>query len=208
MKRQYSIGDYTIRLNHPANTGSFNSGNTGISDEAFPLFGMVWPSSIALAHRLLDHDIKGKRILEIGCGLGLVSQLLKLRGADITAMDIHPIVSELLARNCRLNRIEPIPFIAASWGDHHTDFGTFDLIVASDVLYEPDHVRTLPGFLRNHLRPDGEVIIVDPDRGQGDLFREDMVREGFDVKVHHQADSNFEGLIMQFVQVRGQPSNE
>ncbi|MEM7365233.1 MAG: methyltransferase domain-containing protein [Pseudomonadota bacterium] len=199
MKRRYSVVDYTIRLNHPANTDSLGTANGGISDRAFPLFGMVWPSSIALAHLLLDRDITAQRILEVGCGLGLVSQLLKLHGADITAMDIHPIVGDLLARNCRLNRIGPIPFVAASWGDHHTDLGSFGLIVASDVLYEPDHVRTLPGFLRNHIHRDGEVIIVDPDRGQSDLFLDSMVRAGFDASVQESADPNFVGLIMHFV---------
>tara|TARA_A100000164_G_C21795495_1_gene717955 strand:- start:698 stop:904 length:207 start_codon:yes stop_codon:yes gene_type:complete len=43
-----------------------------------------------------------------------VSLQLKLHGADITAIEIHPIVGELLARNFRLNRIEPVPFVATS----------------------------------------------------------------------------------------------
>jgi len=127
----------------------FDTSNRGISDRAIPLFGKVWPSSIALANLLFDSDITGQRILEVCCGLGLVSPQLKLHGADITAIEIHPIVGELLSRNFRLNRIEPVPFIATSGGGHHTDLGSFGLIVASDILYKPNHVRTLPLFLRN-----------------------------------------------------------
>ena len=109
----------------------------------------MWPSSIALTNLLFDRDITGQRILEVCCGLGLVSPQLKLHGANITAIEIHPIVGELRARTCRLNWIELVSSVATSLGDHHTDLGSFGLIVASDILYKPDHVRTLPWFLRN-----------------------------------------------------------
>ena len=62
----------------------------GISSAQWSLFGVVWPSSEVLAHFMFDFDTKGKRILEIGCGIGLTSLLLNQRKADITATDYHP----------------------------------------------------------------------------------------------------------------------
>ena len=44
----------------------------GISSAAWPLFGVLWPSAILLAERLVDRAVTPtERILEIGCGLGL-----------------------------------------------------------------------------------------------------------------------------------------
>ena len=60
----------------------------GISSASWPLFGMCWPSGMALAARLAQRDVRaGERILEIGCGLALPSLVAHRRGADITASD-------------------------------------------------------------------------------------------------------------------------
>ncbi len=39
-------------------------------------FGVVWPSSEVLANFIFDYDFKNKRILEVGCGIGLSSLIL------------------------------------------------------------------------------------------------------------------------------------
>ena len=64
--------------------------NLGIPSAMWPIFGLVWPSSIVLANFMLSYDYTNKRILEIGCGIGLTSLLLNNKFADISATDIHP----------------------------------------------------------------------------------------------------------------------
>ena len=71
----------------------------GISSATWPIFGVVWASSEILARIMHTHDIKGKRILEVGCGIGLASLVLKKRLADITATDYHPEVENYLLIN-------------------------------------------------------------------------------------------------------------
>lgn len=78
-------------------------------DQTFPLFGIIWASSEVLSALMLKVDIEGKRILEIGCGMALVGHVLNSRGADITAMNIHPVPGELLQSNTELNKTNPIP---------------------------------------------------------------------------------------------------
>lgn len=145
----------------------------------FPLLGIIWASSEVLSALMLKVDINGKRILEIDCGMALVSHVLNSRGADITAMDIHPVLGELLQSNTELNKSNPIPFQNASWADELPDLGTFDLISGSDILYEPRHVETLPAFINRHAKPSSEVVIVDPDRGQFDVLQDAMSAFGF-----------------------------
>ena len=39
---------------------------------------------------MFEFEIAGKRILEVGCGIGLASLVLNHRPGDITATDHHP----------------------------------------------------------------------------------------------------------------------
>ena len=87
----------------------------GISSATWPLFGVTWPAGIALAEEMTDYPIAGKRILEVGCGLGLISLVLHRRGADVTACDHHPLAQEFLRQNCELNGLTPIAFALSPW---------------------------------------------------------------------------------------------
>lgn len=124
-------------------------------------------------------DVQNKRILEIGCGLGLASLILRHRGADITATDVHPSAYANLAFNTRLNSFSPIPFIRADWKDKNAELGEFDLLVASDVLYQPDHPQLMADFVNRHSLADSMFIVVDPDRGNLAKFRRRIEPYGF-----------------------------
>ncbi|MFA6629396.1 MAG: methyltransferase domain-containing protein [Sulfuricurvum sp.] len=147
----------------------------GISSASWPLFGVIWDSGKILAHLMSDFDIEGKRILEVGCGIGLASLVLNHRSADITATDYHPEAERFLIENARINDDEIIPFIRAGWGDVQDSLGEFDLIIGSDLLYERDHVELLAGFIDRHTKASCEVIIVDPGRGNHSNFSKKMV---------------------------------
>ena len=42
-------------------------------DERLPYWAELWPSAVALARYAIQHlDLTGRRVLELGCGLGLV----------------------------------------------------------------------------------------------------------------------------------------
>lgn len=151
----------------------------GISSANWPLFGLVWPSARILAGTMQTYDIGGKRILEIGCGLGLASLVLQRRGGDITASDIHPMAAAFLAENLLLNQLAPIRFQTGSWADGAPELGKFDLIVGSDVLYERNQPDILSQFIDRHSCQRVEVVIVDPDRGNRTRFNRSMEGLGY-----------------------------
>lgn len=151
----------------------------GISSAMWPLFGVVWPSSMVLAHRVNGMDTEGKRILEIGCGIGLASLLLNKQLADITATDYHPEVGHFLQRNTELNSDAAIHFERTAWQDVDDKLGLFDLIIGSDLLYEDEHVALLANFIARHAQPQAEVILVDPGRGRKNKLAAKLVEQGF-----------------------------
>jgi len=156
----------------------------GISSTIWSLFGVVWPSSEVLAHLMFSYDIAGKKILEVGCGIGLSSLVLNHRLADITATDYHPEVGGFLLKNVALNCGNKIPFVRTGWADDDNDntLGQFDMVIGSDLLYEGDHVDLLAGFINAHAKPQCEVILVDPGRSYHGRFSKKMVALGY---AHH-----------------------
>jgi predicted nicotinamide N-methyase len=163
----------------------------GISSALWPLFGLLWPSGLALADlmatRTIDPD---ERILELGCGLGLASLVSHRRGADITASDCHPLAARFLRVNSRLNRLAALPYRHGHWsapadasapaGEQPVQ-GRFDLIVGSDVLYERDDGATLSAYIDRHAAARAEVMLIDPNRGVRAAFGRQMAARGFEL---------------------------
>jgi predicted nicotinamide N-methyase len=164
----------------------------GISSATWPLFGLLWPSGAQLAAYLALRPVTaGERILEIGCGLGLASLVGHRRGADVTASDCHPLAGLFLLENIRLNAMAPLKYRHGHWSatalqrQHAVDDGLlalrgrFDLIMASDVLYERDDEGQLARFIGRHAAAGAQVWIVDPDRGNRGAFNRHMATQGF-----------------------------
>jgi len=153
--------------------------NLGISSATWPLFGVIWDSSEVLANLMFDYDISNKRVLEIGCGIGLASLVLNQRLANITATDYHPEVENFLTKNVNLNNGKKIPFIRTDWNDIKSGLGTFDLIIGSDLLYEQDHITLLSNFIDRHTNQQCEIILIDPGRRHHSRFSKKMVTLGY-----------------------------
>jgi len=175
----------------------------GISSATWPIFGVIWPSSLVLAHFILDYETGSKRILEVGCGMALSSLLLNKQCADITATDHHPEAQKFLQRNSLLNEDRAIAFEQADWASKNDKLGLFDLIIGSDLLYEDSHIELLANFIEGHSKSSCEVIIVDPGRGRKNKLSARMMEFGFTSshqKPNHTdyLDKKFKGHILKF----------
>ena len=153
----------------------------GISSALWSLFGQVWPAGRVLAEAMATHDIVGKRILELGCGLGLSSLVLQQRRADITASDHHPLAESFLSHNATQNQLAAIVYRDLRWEVPDVTLGRFDLIIGSDILYESGHADLLAAMVSRHALPDAEVLVTDPGRGNSAPFTRALVGQGFAV---------------------------
>lgn len=131
-----------------------------------PLYGILWPSAEGLAWSLWQNHreaLAGKKVLELGCGLALPSLLAAKLGADVTAMDNHRNFERVLEQNMAANQVT-CKAAVGSFADPELKLGGFDLIIASDILYEPDLYPGLEQFILDHVNPSGQVLIADPGR--------------------------------------------
>jgi predicted nicotinamide N-methyase len=120
------------------------------------------------------YEIEGKRILELGCGLGLASLVLHRRGGDITASDNHPLAAAFLLENLLLNDLPAMKYEVGNWSVDNSQLGLFDLIIGSDVLYDREQPETVSQFVHAHSAADVQVLIVDPNRNNQASFSRKM----------------------------------
>ncbi len=180
------IGHHDYRLRALSDRQQFAdphhvAARAGISSAQWCLFGQPWPSGRVLAEAMSTFQIAGKRILELGCGLGMSSLVLKRRHADITASDHHPLAESFLESNAALNELPAIPYRDLPWAVPDATLGQFDLIIASDVLYERDHAALLIAMIMRHARDASEVVFTDPGRGNSAAFTRAMRTLGYSV---------------------------
>ena len=181
-----SIGGHAWRLRVLSDKQQFSdpdghSARLGISSAQWSLFGQLWPAGRLLAQAMQRFDIEGKRVLELGCGIGLASLVLQQRGADVVASDMHPLAEPFLAYNAALNALPAVHYRQLRWDAPLPALGHFDLIIASDVLYETDQAALLAGVVDRHAYPTSEVLVTDPGRGNSNRFSRLLEERGFSV---------------------------
>ncbi|QSX74194.1 methyltransferase domain-containing protein [Lysobacter arenosi] len=151
----------------------------GISSAQWSLFGQIWPAGRLLAQAMHRFDVADKRVLELGCGIGLASLVLQGRGANVVASDMHPLAESFLAYNAALNALPALHYRHMRWDVPLPTLGHFDLIIASDVLYEIDHALLLSSVVERHALPTAEVVVTDPGRGHSTRFTRLLTAQGF-----------------------------
>lgn len=152
-----------------------------------PYFGVVWPSALALCGYLLQeriyHHLQGRSLIELGCGLALPSLVAAQAGANCTATDHHPDVPRFLRRNVAQN--EPCHlryrnFPSEKDWQFSVELGSsFDLVIASDVLYERQLVETFAENATFFASDNATCIIADPGRPYIQEFVNAMKRRGW-----------------------------
>jgi predicted nicotinamide N-methyase len=140
-------------------------------EEFLPYWADLWPSALGLARAVCGRALHGARTLELGCGLGLGALAAALAGGRVVATDWAPHAVEFAAANARRNDLE-VETVVADWTRPAPLLARapWDLVLASDVLYERRNADVLLRLLPRLVGATGEVWIADPGRVPADAF--------------------------------------
>ena len=135
-----------------------------------PYWSVLWRSGVTLAAVVDELELRGRRVVELGCGLGAPSLAAARAGADVLATDVDNEALELLRRSAELNDLA-VRTARIDWSapEGLVEMGPFDLALAADVLYERPSVAQLLSLLPR-LAP--EALIADPGRPASAAFLE------------------------------------
>ena len=137
------VGEVELALLRPETPEALIDEEAFADDEFLPYWAELWPAATALAEAL--PDVRGLRVVELGCGLGLPALVAAARGAEVVATDWAEDAIELLRWNAERNGLG-LRAEMRDWREAWEE--RFDLAVAADVLYERRNVEPVLARLR------------------------------------------------------------
>ncbi|MDZ7876301.1 MAG: 50S ribosomal protein L11 methyltransferase [Saprospiraceae bacterium] len=168
------------------------SDHPDVVDERIPYWADLWASAIGLSQYLADHAmlVEGKKVLEIGCGLGLPAIFAGKLGATKTiATDYLPEALDFAQLNWTRNlALDTAQFDILDWRNipefkkNTPPQYKPDILLAADVAYEKRAFSPLLNAFEHLVKPEGTILIAEPNRyiSKG-LFKE-LRNFGFSVK--------------------------
>lgn len=135
-----------------------------------PYWAWPWAGGQALARYVLDHPtlVRGARVVDIGCGGGIVAIAAALAGAaQVTAIDIEVFAIEATRLNARANGVD---LAAVELDPIGTDDG-WEVVLVGDLWYEQELAERMTPWLRQ-LAGRGATVLT------GDLGRAHLPTDG------------------------------
>jgi predicted nicotinamide N-methyase len=169
------------------------------------LWEFVWGTSALLARILCELDLTGKRIIEIGSGLGLASITVAKFTNPLSVVTTDLVVDalkivELTARenSCNdkiiINKLDFNSIDLPSPNFNHA----FDLVMGSDVLFMNWCAKPMARTsIALAAKPNGVILIADPFRLNDEDFLQELMVEFNQSCIYEFPDS----MIQQYVNV-------
>jgi predicted nicotinamide N-methyase len=142
----------------------------------------ITSAAIALARHVqsMGDELVGKRVLELGCGLGLAGVTAGLAGAEVLFTDYVKEALDFARRNTTLNGIpdKNAMFRILDW-ENADDLETFDLVLGSEIVYDYFLHGSLIGVLSRVVAAKGLVLLADRKRLCVSRFMGRLTSAGF-----------------------------
>lgn len=113
---------------------SLDTRQVGTFWQGLPYWAFAWAAGLGLARYILAHPelVRGKRVLDFGCGSGLVGiSAAKAGASSVLCCDSDPLAR--LASQCNAERNGVVITVAGEWLGESADL---DCLLAADILYD------------------------------------------------------------------------
>lgn len=166
-----------------------------VLDERIPYWAELWASALAMSEYLVENQYliyPSVSVTEIGCGLGLPSIVAGKLGAEVCLTDYDKDSLDFAKMNWQQNLPEKTArFELLDWRNPDPSVSA-DLLLASDVAYEKRAFEPLLTTFKELLKPNGAILLTEPNREIFRPFVETLDTEGYAVK-HSQRQVTLKG---------------
>jgi predicted nicotinamide N-methyase len=172
-ERAWTLGGRDFRLWLPAVPDAFLDDPRVMEaherDEYMPYWAYLWPAALHLAEAVLQRPWPaGTRVVELGCGIGLVGLAALAAGFRVTFTDYDPLAVELSLANARRHGFTQATGEVVDW--RSPPERSFPVILACELLYEDRNHEPLLELTRRWLEPNGVAWFGDGGRIRAERF--------------------------------------
>ncbi len=131
----------------------------------FPFWAKIWPSAIAMTDFLKTEPdlITGKRVLEIGAGIGLPSFVMAAYTGSMVISDHAPEAVALMEKNIRYLGLPLVKAMCLDW-NHFPSGCEAETVLLSDINYAPDQFGALLNLIRELIGKGSTLVLSTPHR--------------------------------------------
>jgi len=104
-------------------------------------------------------DLRGKRVLDGGCGDGLLTEILEQEGAEVVGVDASEKMIEAARQRKRAKDLKAEFILAPIEQEELVPSKSFDVVVVNMVFQEMIGVRSAFRGLLNYLKPGGQIVV-------------------------------------------------
>jgi 2-polyprenyl-3-methyl-5-hydroxy-6-metoxy-1,4-benzoquinol methylase len=152
-------------------------------DEEFMRASQLFATQDRPLDRILPLDaLAGKRVLEIGCGMGFHTETMVRAGAQVTAIDLTDRAVEMTRRRLALRGLEADVRVADA---EHMPFPdqSFDFVWSWGVIHHSARTGRIARHIARVLAPDGEARVM--------VYNRDGMAARMALLVHHVLSGGF-----------------
>jgi predicted nicotinamide N-methyase len=147
-----------------------------------PYGAVLWPAAYSVSKCILGRDLQSTKVLELGCGTGLVSLTAVLSGAKkVVASDYNPLTLSLLEKAMTLQRkslpTDALELLQFDVKDLSTPLPDADLIVIADLLYDASLGIAVAHRIKEAVDRGTKVIIGDSPGRPGRPYMLEKLKE-------------------------------
>lgn len=194
------VGDRDVNILRPRSAEDLISETDFERDERLPYWAELWPSSTILANFIAADTRPRTRVIELGAGVGLVSIAAAIAGHEVTATDYYEDALAFARANAFRNLGYEIDTALVDWRAVSPDLPRFDVVLASDVLYESRYAPLIASVVDRFLSSRGVAYIADPGRVAVNAFVDACVERN--LLIHTRASRPYQaGTVRQSITV-------
>lgn len=147
------------------------------SSPQFPYWSRIWPSAVAMALHLEENLqlVRNMKVLELAAGLGLPSVFAARYAREIVCSDYNEEATDVIRMSAELNGLAGLHTAVIDWNCLPFDYDP-DLVLLSDVNYEPASFPALSSLVLHFLERSKTIVLTTPQRLMAKTFIDTVSR--------------------------------
>ena len=171
--REYAFGHRVLKLTVPDRPDALLEDREVLAanerDDYMPYWAYLWPAAIHMSKAVRQSNWPtGTRVLELGCGVGLVGVAALACGYHVTMTDYDAKSVEVARHNALINNFQNFEAAQLDWRTPPS--ATYPVILGCDLLYEQRNHGPILDLLEKMLKPGGICWLADGGRSVAHQF--------------------------------------